>query len=124
MLDAKLTKTFEQDFEDVTAKIFDDLYPLNARRSKLFAMRQEKDEWTGWSAQYADAWDEAGMPTLSMDQLKSLNAIMLTDNKVIQEECQQDWSARGTWGGSNPKKKDVKCYHCNGCHFVRDCKAV
>ena len=72
MLDAKLTNNFEQDFEDsgkmatidnmldVTANIFNDLYPLNQRRSKLFAMRQEKEEWTSWSAQFADAWEEAG----------------------------------------------------------------
>ena len=51
----------------------------------MFAMRQEKEEWTSWSAQFADAWEEAGLPQLTMDQLKSLTCMMLTDNKVIQE---------------------------------------
>ena len=71
---------------DVARKIFDELYPLNTRWSKLFDMRQPKAEWIGWSDQYANAWEEAGMPSLSMDALKSLNCIYLTDNQNVKEE--------------------------------------
>ena len=98
MLDSELKKIFKQDWDDsgkvamldnmleVTQKIFDALFPINIHWVKLFDMRQVKKEWTGWSADYGDVWEEGQMSSLSMDALKSLNCIRMTDNTYIKDE--------------------------------------
>ena len=70
----------------VLDRVFDDLYPLNGRRAAMFGHRQGQENWVEWISSLGDDWEECGMHSLVMDQLKSVMVIHLTDNKAIQEE--------------------------------------
>ena len=180
LIDAKLVKTLDADLRDseVTTDltnmlatldtVFDDLYPLNSRRAALFNHRQGQENWVEWVSSLGDGWDECGMHELVMDQLKSIMAIHLTDNKAVQEELLKiptdklffkeirkigreaqgraiakkgqnevsvnrvgadqgasrgrGGSHRGGRGGGQAGNK-VRCYRCNGAHYVRNCDA-
>ena len=109
-LDAELTKNFEQDLNEkgeetnltnmlaVVQAIFDGLHPLNQRRAKLFDNRQgHRTDWMTWSASWWDAWQEAGMHKLQMEEFMCIMAIYLTDNQVIKEELLKLDCDKLTW---------------------------
>ena len=76
-----MVKNFEQELDergvdsnlknmlDVVQSIFDQLHPINQRRAKLFDMRQGmRIDWGTWAASAYDAWREAGMHKLTMEE--------------------------------------------------------
>ena len=109
-LDAELTKNFEQDIDEkgedtnlanmlaTVQHIFDELHPINQRRARLFEHRQgQRTDWTSWSATWYDAWKEAGMNELTMEEFMCIMAIYLTDNPFIKEELLKLDCQKLTW---------------------------
>ena len=98
-LDAKMTKSFEQELEDrgvesnftnmlaVIHSIFDQIHPVNQRRAEVLGMKQTaRTDWGTWAAGAYDAWRESGMLKLTMEQFMCIWFIHSTENSYIKEE--------------------------------------
>ena len=83
---------------DIIQSIFDQLHPVNQRRAKLFDMRQGlKADWGTWIASAYEAWREAGMNSLTMEQFMCMWFTYLTDNAYVKDELLKLDTDKLTW---------------------------